>query len=547
MANKKTIAPPLLSDGLDITSGKDVQRLNIMAARMIAEMMRSTLGPMGMDKMLIDSLGDIVVTNDGATILREMDVQHPVARMMVEIARSQELSVGDGTTSAVVIAGELLKHAGELFDMGIHPVVITRGYRLATVECQRILEQIAQDMPDNDQMLRAVAMTTMTGKGVEQAKELLSDIVIKAIRSVAQGENNPGIIDSNYIKLEKKEGATAYDTEFVRGVVLDKEKAHDTMPSRVESARIALLKVPLELKTKEVNAQISVTTPEQFKAFIAEQRATLKEMAASIKASGATVLFSEKSIDDLCLYHLAQEGILAVRRVRRADMEKLARATGGTVLASLDELSSATLGYAGLVEERTVSGAKLIYVTECGEPKSVTILIRGGTKHVVDEMERAAEDCLGALSTALIDRKIVAGGGAVEIELARQLRSFSKDISTSDRLAIEAFADSLEIIPKALAENSGLSPLDVLAELRYQNEKMGSKIGFDALSGQIKDMLQEGIIEPVRVKKQAISSASEVTIMILRINEIISAARLSMPTPEDAIARASQARPEQGS
>jgi thermosome len=506
--------------------------MNIMAASVVAEAVKSTFGPMGMDKMLVDSLGDVLVTNDGATIMREMDIQHPIAKMMIEVARTQEAVAGDGTTTAVMFAGELLKEAGRLLDMGIHPIVVVRGYRMALKECLKILDKIAIDMTDDENTLKAIARTTMIGKGVEQAREHLSDIVVKAIGSVTTFDNGKVNIDTDYIKLAKKDGAGIEETEFINGLILEKEKAHNSMPARVEKARVALINMPLELKGKEIEAQISISDPHQLRAFINEQKANLKEIVDRIKASGATVLFTEKGIDNFCLSLLAQEGILTVRRVGRSDLEKLSKATGARVVTNLEELSQADLGYAGVVEEKNISGTRMIYVRECREPKSVSILIRGGTSHIADEVERVIEDCLGAVPAAILERKILVGGGATEIELAKQLKVSAKSV-VREQLVVEAYANALEIVPKALAENAGLHPIDVLVELRSKNTEEGYGVGLDVFSGKIKDMLREGIIEPLRVKKQAITSASEVAVMILRIDDIMAATKLRLPGPEE--------------
>jgi thermosome len=514
--------------------------MNIMAARTIAETVRTTLGPMGMDKMLVDSMGDVMVTNDGATILREMEVQHPIARMMIEVARTQEASVGDGTTSVVVIAGELLKTAEGLIEMGVHPIIVAKGYRRAAKEAQKILDQSAMDFADDDQVLKAIALTTMTGKGAEQAKEHLSEIVVKAIRSIAQNDKGEMNIDVEYIKLEKREGASVEDTEFIKGLVLDKEKASISMPARVENAKIALIDAPLEFKGKAVDAKINITGPEQLQAFMSAQKVALREMVDKIKESGASVLFNQRLIDNLCIPLLAKEGIMAIRAIRRSDMEKLARATGGSVVTDLDELSSESLGYAGVVEEKSIDGHMMIFVRKCKQPRAVSILIRGGTRHIIDEVERSIEDCLGTVPAAMTDGKILVGGGSAEIELARKLRDFATTVQGLERLAVEAFANALEIIPKSLAENAGLSPLDVLVEMRSQNEKNGSRVGIDLFSGQVKDLYEEGIIEPLRVKKQAISSGSELALMILRIDDNIASKKLEMPTPGDMAALAAK-------
>lgn len=540
MSGNRLGPPPILAEGTDRAKGRDAMRMNIMAARTIAESVRSTLGPMGMDKMLVDSLGDVIVTNDGATILREMDVQHPVARMLIEVAKTQESYVGDGTTTAVVFAGELLKEAEKLIEMGVHPIIISKGYRLAAEKCERILNEIAINTGEDDRILKGVAMTTMTGKGTEDAKEMISEIIVRAVRSVTTSNNGYRDVDIDYIKLEKREGGSVRDTEFINGIILDKEKAHHTMPVRAQKAKIALVGTPLEFKAKSVEAKINVTDPEQLKAFVKEEKLVLKDMVEKIRAAGVTVLFTEKNIDNLVVSLLAKEGILAVRRVRRGDMEKLARATGANMVDNLDELAPESLGFAGTVDEKTIGGKKMIFVKECRNPRAVSILVRGGSTHVVDEAERAIEDCLGSVPAVVTDGRVVVGGGAAEMEAANRLRIFAQSSNGVERLAIEAFVNALEIIPKSLAENAGLNPLDVIVEMRSRNEREGSRMGLDVFTGEIGDLFEKEVIEPLRVKKHAISSGSEVALMILRIDDIIAAKKLELPTPGDITGMARQ-------
>ncbi len=461
MAERKMGPPPLLAEGAERTRGRDAMRMNIMAARTVAETVRTTLGPMGMDKMLVDSLGDVLVTNDGATIMREMDVQHPVARMMIEVARAQEASVGDGTTTVVVLAGELLKEAEGLIDLGIHPVVIAKGYRMALEMCLTILDEIAITTVGDLPTLKAVANTTMTGKGVEKARSHLTDVIVDAVESVAFVRDGHRQVDVNFIKIEKKEGGAIEKSGLIRGVVLAKEKAHVAMPSRVATARIALINSPIEYKGKSFDAKISVAEPSQLNAFLQERISVLKEIAALIKDKGANVLFAEKGIDDYCVSLLARNNILAVRRVRRSDMELLAKATGATIINNIEELDERALGYAGLVEEKNIDGTMMVFVQECRDPKAATILIRGGTKHIVDEVERVVEDCLGTLPAVISTGQVLTGGGAAEVEIASKLRVFAEGVEGIQRLGIEAFARALEVIPKALAENAGCSPLEV--------------------------------------------------------------------------------------
>ncbi|WP_456475265.1 thermosome subunit beta [Candidatus Pyrohabitans sp.] len=516
----------ILKEGTQRTRGRDAQRTNIMVARVIAEAVKSTLGPKGMDKMLVDTIGDVVVTNDGATILKEMDVEHPTAKMMVEVAKTQENEVGDGTTTAVVIAGELLKNAEDLLDQDVHPTIIANGYRMAAEKAQEVLEEIAEpiDVKD-DEFLKKIAKTAMTGKGAELSKEYLAELVVKAVRAVAEEENGRYIIDTDDIKLEKKEGGAVEDTELINGIVVDKERVHPGMPRKVKDAKIALINAPLEIEKTEFDAEIRITDPNQLKAFIDEEERMLRDMVEKIKSSGASVLFCQKGIDDLAQHYLAKEGLFAVRRVKKSDMEKLAKATGATIVTNIDDLSSEDLGYAGIVEEVKIGDDEMVFVRECKDPKSVTILIRGGTEHIVDEVERALEDCLGVVPAAIHDGKVLAGGGAPEIELALRLRDYAKTVGGREQLAIEAFADALEVIPRALAENAGLDPIDMVVALRAKHEKAekGYHYGLDVYEGEVKDMLAEGIVEPLSVKSQAIDSASEVAVMILRIDDVIAA------------------------
>jgi len=527
----------ILSEGTQRTKGRDAQKTNILAAKVIAESVRSTLGPRGMDKMLVDSLGDVVVTNDGVTILKEMDVEHPAAKMMVEVAKTQDDEIGDGTTTAVVIAGELLKKAEDLIEQDIHPTIIAGGYRLAGEKAQEILKKAAEDIAiGDDGMLRKVAMTAMTGKGAEKAKEYLADLVVKAIKAVAEEEDGTISIDVDHIKLEKKEGAGIEDTELITGVIIDKERVHTAMPKRVEKAKIALINSAVEVKETEVDAEIRITDPSQLQAFVAEEERMLKAMVGKIKASGANVLFAQKGIDDLAQHYLAKENIFAVRRVKKSDMEKLARATGASVVTNLEDLTSKDLGRAGIVEEMKIGDDEMTFIKQCKDPKSVSILIRGGTDHIVDEVERALEDTLGVVPAALKDRKVLAGAGAPEIEVAKRLREYAKTVGGREQLAIEAFADSVEIIPRTLAENAGLDPIDVLVELRAKHGRDGKHFGLDVFDGKVKDMFKEGVVEPLRVKTQAIDSASEVAVMVLRIDDVIATSKKmggGGPSPEE--------------
>ncbi|ADP76885.1 thermosome subunit [Methanothermus fervidus DSM 2088] len=497
--------------------GRDAQRMNILAGKVLGETIRTTLGPKGMDKMLVDSLGDIVVTNDGVTILKEMDIEHPAAKMLVEVAKTQEDEVGDGTTTAVVLAGELLKKAEDLLDMDIHPTIISMGYRKAAKKAQEILDDIAITADDEETLLK-VAMTAMTGKGSEKARKPLAELVVKAVKQVEEN----GEVDKDHIKIEKKEGGSADDSELVQGVIIDKERVHPGMPKEVKNAKIALLNCPLEVKETEVDAEIRITDPSQMQKFVEQEEEMIKEMVKTIVDTGANVVFCQKGIDDLAQHYLAKEGVLAVRRVKKSDMEKLSKATGGSIVTNVKDLSPDDLGEAGRVIEKKVAGEEMIYVEDCKEPKAVTILARGSTEHVVSEVERAIEDAIGVVSAVIEDKKIVAGGGAPEVELAKRLRDYAETVSGREQLAIQAFADALEIIPKTLAENAGMDSIDALVDLRTAHEE-STTMGLDVFEGKVVDMLEAGVIEPYRVKKQAVQSAAEAAEMILRIDDVIAA------------------------
>ncbi|RLF87401.1 thermosome subunit [Thermococci archaeon] len=517
----------ILPEGTQRYVGKDAQRLNILAARVIAETVRTTLGPKGMDKMLVDSLGDIVITNDGAAILDEMDIQHPAARMMVEIAKTQDKEAGDGTTTAVVIAGELLRRAEELLNQNVHPSIIVKGYNLAAEKAQEILENIAKDASQMDEeVLMKAATTAMTGKAAEEEREYLAKLAVEAVKLVGEKVGDEYQVDIDNIKLEKKEGGSARDTQLIRGVVIDKERVHPAMPRKIEDAKIALINEALEVKETETDAEIRITSPDQLQAFLEQEERMIREMVDKIVATGANVVFCQKGIDDLAQHYLAKAGILAVRRVKKSDMEKLAKATGAKIVTNVRDLTSEDLGYAELVEERKVAGENMVFVEGCKNPKAVTILIRGGTEHVVDEIERALEDAIKVAKDIVEDGKIVAGGGASEIELAIKLEEYAKKVGGKEQLAIESFADALKVIPKTLAENAGLDPVDVLVKVTAAHKEKGPTVGVDVFAGEPADMMERGVIEPLRVKKQAIKSASEAAVMILRIDDVIAASKL---------------------
>lgn len=505
----------ILPEGTNRSVGRDAQRNNILAGKVLAETVRTTLGPKGMDKMLVDGLGDIVVTNDGVTILKEMDIEHPAAKMLVEVAKTQEDEVGDGTTTAVIIAGELLKKSESLLDQDIHPTIIAMGYRQAAEKAQEILDDIAIDSVDEETLIK-VAMTAMTGKGTEAAREPLAKLIVDAVQKVAED----GAVDTDNIKIEKKDGAVVEDSTLVEGVIVDKERVHPGMPSEVKDAKIALVNSPLEVKETEVDAEIRITDPAQMQAFIEQEEKMVKDMVDKVAESGANVLFAQKGIDDLAQHYLSKAGILAVRRVKKSDIEKLARATGANVVTNLEDLTADDLGEAGIVEERKVSGEEMIFVEECSVAKSVTLFVRGSTKHIVDEIVRAIEDAIGVVAATVEDDKVVAGGGAPEIAMAKKLKDYADSISGREQLAVNAFAEALEIVPKTLAENGGLDSIDSLVDLRAAHEN-SAVMGLDVFTGKVADMKEAGVIEPKRVKKQAIQSASEAAEMILRIDDVI--------------------------
>jgi len=513
----------ILPEGTQRLLGRDAQRMNIMAGKALAETIRTTLGPKGMDKMLVDGLGDIVVTNDGVTILKEMDIEHPAAKMLVEVAKTQEDEVGDGTTTAVIIAGELLKKAEDLLEMEIHPTIISMGYRNAAAKAQEILEEISIDASDRE-TLQNIAMTAMTGKGTEKARKPLAELIVKAVQMVEED----GEVDKDHININRIQGATVEESQIVNGVVIDKGRLDPAMPKKVEDARIALLKFPIEVKSLETDAKIKLTDPSQMAAFIEQEENMIREMVDKVIDSGANVLFCQKGIDDLAQHYLAREGILAVKRVRKSDIERLEKATGARVATNLDDLRPEDLGIAGQVYEKKIFDEILLFVEDCVDPKAVSIILRGSTKHVAEEVERAVDDAIGVVAATLEDGQVVAGGGAPEIAIAKGLKEYADTISGREQLAIGAFAAALEVVPKTLAENAGLDSIDALVDLRAAHEK-SAYMGLNVFTGDVTDMKEAGVIEPKRVKKQAIQSAAEAAEMILRIDDMIASTRTAAP------------------
>ena len=518
----------VLKEGTERTKDKEAQFNNIAAAKAVGDAVRSTLGPKGMDKMLVNTIGDVVITNDGVTILKEIEVQHPAAKMVVEVAKTQDNECGDGTTTAVVLAGELLKQSEELLDAKIHPTVITNGYRMAAAKAVEVLNDIAVDAM-KDEVLRRVAVTSLTGKAVGEEYETLAEIVVKAAKSVMED----GRVDTDNIRIEKKIGGVIGDTYLVEGVVIDKEAVHSRMPKRVENAKIALFSAPLEVKKTEFDAQIQITDPAAMSAFLEEEENSMREIVEKIKSVGANVVFSSKGVDELVQHYLAKAGILGYRRVKQSDLEAIAKATGGNIAGSAMEISKKDLGTAGLVEEKLVGEDGMAFITKCKNPKAMTIFVRGGTEHVLEEVERAIHDAVRTVGITLEDKKVVAGAGAPEIELCLRLSEYASSVGGREQLAIEKFAKAMEIIPWTLAENAGLDSIDSIIKLKNAHEKKkdGKYYGLDLDSGEAVDMLKKNVVEPLRVKVQAITSAEEVANMVLRIDDVIAARRSAPPAP----------------
>ncbi len=524
----------VLKEGTERERGKSAAQNNIAAARAIADAVRTTLGPRGMDKMLVDSMGDITITNDGVTILKEVDVEHPAAKMLVEVAKTQDQQCGDGTTTAVVLAGELLKRAESLLEQNIHPTVITRGFQIAVQEGQRLLEkEIGTPVKATDEaILVDCARTAMGSKGVYGSREELAKIAVQAVRKIVDQRGERTVADVDQIKVEKRHGGTIGDTQLIDGILVDKERGHPRMPKDVHGAKIALLNSALEIKKTEIESKIAIKSPGQIQNFLDEEDRTFRRMVDSIKASGANVVVAQKGIDDVVLHYLAKEGIFAVKQVKESDLQKLARATGAKIITSLKELTSADLGEAAHVEERKVGEDDMTFVTGCKNPRSVSILIRGGTEHVTQEVERSLQDALKVVSSVIEDGVVCPGGGATEIDLAVKLRKFAPTVGGREQLAVEAFAQSLEAIPWALAENGGYDSINTLIELRgaHDGSPASRNIGVNIENGKAADMWKLKVIEPARVKRQALSSASEVATMVLRIDDVI-ASKKTPPAP----------------
>jgi thermosome len=520
----------VMREGSGRSRGRDAQRNNIMAARTIAEAVKSSLGPKGMDKMLVDSSGDVIITSDGRTILDKMDIEHPAAKMMVEVAKTQDAEVGDGTTTSVILAGELLGKAEDLIDKGVHPTVIVEGYNKAADKALETLENIAISVkPENKAFLKKVAATSMASKLVSANKEQLADIAVGAVLSVAQKAGEGYLVDLDDIMVEKKPGESMSETRLIEGLVLDKEVVHSGMPKRVEKANIALLESALEIKKGEFDTKINIELPEQMDSFLREEEGMLKAMVEKIVASGANVVICQKGIDDMVQHFLARKGILAVQRVKESDMKKLGMATGGKPVTNLEGLSKSDLGFAELVEERKIGDDKMTFIEGCKNPRSVSILIRGSDKRFLDEAERSVHDALCVVRDVVQAPKIVAGGGAPEMEVARALRDYAETLPGREQLAVRSFGEAMEIVPLTLGENAGLDPVDLLLELRTRHEKGEKWAGVDVFEGKIKDMREQEVYEPLAVKKQTIKSANEAATMILRVDDVIASGRMKAP------------------
>ena len=513
----------ILREGTKRSKGKDAQNNNITAARAIADSVKSSLGPRGMDKMLVDSIGDVVITNDGVTILKEMDVQHPAAKMLVEVAKAQDAEVGDGTTTSVIITGELLKKAVDLIDANVHPTIITSGYRLANDKTQEILREIAKKVSLKDEeTLKQIAEVAMISKQVSGSKAYFSDLVVEAVKTVAEKESDGGYtVDLKNIQTVKKAGARMEESKLYKGLIIDKEPVQPNMPKTVKGAKIALIDAAFEVKKTEVDAKIQITDPSQISLFVAEEENMLKKMVKNVKDAGANVVFCQKGIDDLAQHIFAKEGIYACRRVKKSDMDRLARSTGAAIVNKISDISSADLGSAGLVELRKVEDEEMTFITDVKDPKTVSVLVRGGTNHVADEVERSLVDAWSAVRVAVEDGLIECGGGSKEMEVAMRLRDYAATIGGREQIALEAFASAMEVIPTTLAENAGLDPINMIIEMRKQHKEGKITAGINPFSGKVEDMAKLNVIEPYRVGKHAINSATDAAVMILRIDDVI--------------------------
>ena len=518
----------ILKDGTQRTRGRTAQSNNIAAAKAVADAVRSTLGPKGMDKMLVDSMGDVVITNDGATILKEMDIEHPAAKMIIEVAKTQEQHCFDGTTTAVVLSGELLKRSEDLIEQNVHPTVICEGFRLAAEKAVELLDSHGIATQNDDSVLMEVAKTALTGKSAGAVKSFMADICVRSVNAVGIIESDQRIVDLSDIKVEKRQGGSIKDSTLIDGIILDKERVHAGMPRSVKGAKIALVNSAIEVKKTEVDAKIQITDPNQLSKFLEEEENYIKGLVDKIHNSGANVLICQKGIDELAQHYMAKAGIFAIRRAKKSDMEALSKATSGKIVTNLDDLSAEDLGHADKVEEKKIGESEMTFITGCPEAKSVSVLLRGGTEHVVDEIRRAFDDAVGVVSVAWEDGAVLTGGGSVLAALSRDLRTFAETVGGREQMAIEAFASALEIIPRTLAENAGLDPVTTLIELRKAHADGQSNAGINVYEGGVVDMREANVLEPIRVVEQAIQSATETAVMILRIDDVISSKGVAM-------------------
>ena len=518
----------ILKDGTQRTRGRTAQSNNIAAAKAVADAVRSTLGPKGMDKMLVDSMGDVVITNDGATILKEMDIEHPAAKMIIEVAKTQEQHCFDGTTTAVVLSGELLKRSEDLIEQNVHPTVICEGFRLAAEKAVDLLGSHGIETKNDDAVLMEVAKTALTGKSAGAVKSFMADICVRAVNAVGIIDGEQRIVDLSDIKVEKRQGGSIKDSTLIDGIILDKERVHAGMPRSITGAKIALVNSAIEVKKTEVDAKIQITDPNQLPKFLEEEENYIRGLVEKIKNSGANILICQKGIDELAQHYMAKSGIFAIRRAKKSDMEALSKATSGKIVTNLDDLTPEDLGNAERVEEKKIGESEMTFITGCPEAKSVSVLLRGGTEHVVDEIRRAFDDAVGVVSVAWEDGAVLTGGGSVLAALSRDLRTFAETVGGREQMAIEAFASALEIVPRTLAENAGLDPVTTLIELRKAHADGQSHAGINVYEGGVVDMRKANVIEPLRVVEQAIQSATETAVMILRIDDVISSKGVSM-------------------
>lgn len=518
----------ILKDGTQRTRGRTAQSNNIAAAKAVADAVRSTLGPKGMDKMLVDSMGDVVITNDGATILKEMDIEHPAAKMIIEVAKTQEQHCFDGTTTAVVLSGELLKRSEDLIEQNVHPTVICEGFRLAAEKAVGLLESHGIETMNDDDVLMEVAKTALTGKSAGAVKTFMADICVRSVNAVGVIENEDRFVDLADIKVEKRQGGSIKDSSLIDGIILDKERVHAGMPRSIKDARIALVNSAIEVKKTEVDAKIQITDPNQLSMFLEEEENYIRGLVEKIQNSGANVLICQKGIDELAQHYMSKAGIFAIRRAKKSDMEALSKATSGNIVTNLDDLSEDDLGHAEIVEEKKIGESEMTFITGCPEAKSVSVLLRGGTEHVVDEIRRAFDDAVGVVSVAWEDGAVLTGGGSVLAALSRDLRTYAETVGGREQMAIEAFASALEIVPRTLAENAGLDPVTTLIELRKAHADGQTHAGINVYEGGVVDMKGANVLEPMRVVEQAIQSATETAVMILRIDDVISSKGVSL-------------------